>query len=231
MQWSDAISSLSDRCTETPGRAGAIFSCANRCGDYQFKSIRGLLCQCDAYCKEMEDCCGDFDEFCAVPLATTRSVGERVCATQRRVRKDRVTAVGWNGMKSMQSFYRQKPLSHEVHSERVNERANEWEQRRARAKRVVRRERMRERCEWTEERMAQYCTRRFHSHLPTVHRCKRSQNFGWYLLMSIFDNRLGSICSRFRWFVKKILRQQNHWGIFWLLIKEGAFHSLPLDQT
>ena len=57
--------------------------------------------------------------------------------------------VGWNWMKSTHSIHRQKPLSHELGSEWVSERASEW------AQRVVRSDRMSEWCErtskWTSE--------------------------------------------------------------------------------
>ena len=47
-------------------------------------------------------------------------------------------------------------LSHELRSEWVSERANEWAQRSARAKRAVRSKRMSERCERTSERMSEW---------------------------------------------------------------------------
>jgi len=61
-----------------------------------------------------------------------------------------------NCMKSTHSFHRQKPLSHELRSEWVSERVNEWAQRSARAKQAVRSKRMSERCERTSERRSEW---------------------------------------------------------------------------
>ena len=67
---------------------------------------------------------------------------------------------------------RQKPLSHELRSERVSERANEWAQRSTRANRAVRSKWMSERCKRTSERRTEWpSTLRvdFIVILPTVH--------------------------------------------------------------
>ena len=67
----------------------------------------------------------------------------------------RVT-VGRNCMKSTHSIHRHKSLSHELGSEWVSERANEWAQRSARTERAVRSKRMSERCERTSEQTSEW---------------------------------------------------------------------------
>ena len=74
-------------------------------------------------------------------------------------------------MQSTRSVYRQKPLSHELRSEWVSQRANEWAQRSARAKRAVRRKRMSERCRRTSKWRSEWPRTlrvNFISFVPTV---------------------------------------------------------------
>ena len=81
--------------------------------------------------------------------------------------------VGWNCMKSMRSVYRQKPLSHELGSEWVSERASKWTQPSLQTKR------MSERCERMSERRSEWLSTLridFIVILPTVEWVERLWN-------------------------------------------------------
>ena len=72
--------------------------------------------------------------------------------------------VGWNCMKSTHLIQRQKPLSHELGSAWMGERANERTSAAERASEASSTEKANEWAVRADERVAQYSMRRFHSH-------------------------------------------------------------------
>ena len=75
---------------------------------------------------------------------------------QHGMKSGTMRTVGWNCMIPTHLIHRQKSLSHELQSEWVSERANEWAQWSARAKRAVPGKQMSERCEHMSERRSEW---------------------------------------------------------------------------
>ena len=93
--------------------------------------------------------------------------------------------MGWDHMKSMRLIHRHKSFSHELKSEWVSERANEWAQQSPRAKWVMRGKRMIERCKQTSERRSEWPSSsrvKIIVFLPTVHSlCHSEGNYRVFL--------------------------------------------------
>ena len=100
----------------------------------------------------------DGDSIAVFPSASSSSTEDKVrkwsreTAVKKPMTQSDHCSVGWNCINSKRSFHWQKPLSYE----RVSERAKEWAQQSAQAKRAVRSKRMSEQCEQTSKRRSEW---------------------------------------------------------------------------